>query len=285
MLKHPCARAHPGCEVNCQGVPNQLASSLHLCFVEASLTVKKAVSCYKAERFVASLSSFCTVQLSLPVCRYDAAGGRTLQMRPQTVVYKPLMSDVVAPKVHHNNSSYVSPVDLPLGSLCKNSAWWAVTRRTSKKIVKIGWWALAWDNMVIPEKGRCGMTAIFNNCYVNSSCASHIFTSLLHMYCIPRVIRSGCSCQILLLQFSNSLLLVTALIFILDTKFGKMCEYQTVGFCLAIKSLNWIVQSGMSGGDNKCGSELLGVTFNKLVYIPQIEQHSHFGLCCSVWEG
>ena len=34
----------------------------------------------------------------------------------------------------------------------------------------------------------------------------------------------------------------------------------------------------MSGGDNKCGSELLGVTFNKLVYIPQIEQHSHFGL-------
>ena len=149
MLKHPCARAHPGCEVNCQGLPNQLASSLHLCFVEASLTVKKAVLCYKGERFVASLSSFCTVQSSLAVCRYDAAGGRTLRTRPQTVVCKPLMSDVVAPKVHHNNSSYASPADLPLGSLCKNSAWWAVTRRTSKKTVKIGWWALAWDNMVI----------------------------------------------------------------------------------------------------------------------------------------
>ena len=236
MLKHPCARAHPGCEVNCQGVPNQLASSLHLCFVEASLTVKKAVSCYKAERFIASLSSFCTVQLSLPVCRYDAAGGRTLQMRPQTVVCKPLMSDVVAPKVHHNNSSYVSPADLLLGSLCKNSAWWAVTRRTSKKIVKIGWWVLAWDNMAIPEKGRCGMTAIFSNCYVNSSCASHIFTSLLHMYCIPCVIRLGCSCQILLLQFSNSLLLVTALIFIPELTWHKIWKDVWISNCCILFS-------------------------------------------------
>ena len=39
------ASAHPGCEVSCQGVPNQPASSLRLCFVEVSLTVEKAVSC------------------------------------------------------------------------------------------------------------------------------------------------------------------------------------------------------------------------------------------------
>ena len=39
------ARAHPGCEVSCQGVPNRpLALSLHPCFIEASPTVEKAVS-------------------------------------------------------------------------------------------------------------------------------------------------------------------------------------------------------------------------------------------------
>ena len=44
------------------------------------------------------------------------------------------------------NRSYVSSVDLPSDSLCKNLAWWAVTRRTSKnhKTVKMGGWALAW---------------------------------------------------------------------------------------------------------------------------------------------
>ena len=41
-----------------QGVPNRLASSLRPCFVEASLTVEKAVSCYKADWLVASLPIF-----------------------------------------------------------------------------------------------------------------------------------------------------------------------------------------------------------------------------------
>ena len=36
-------------------------------------------------------------------------------------VCKPLMSDVVAPKVHQNNHSYVSSADLPSDSLCKHS--------------------------------------------------------------------------------------------------------------------------------------------------------------------
>ena len=63
--------------------------------------------------------------------------------------------DVVVPKVHQNNCSYVSSADLPSASLRENLAWWAVTRRTLKnhKNVKIEvWalarvWALAWDNL------------------------------------------------------------------------------------------------------------------------------------------
>ena len=66
--------------------------------------------------------------------------------------------DVVAPKAHQNNCSYVSSADLPSDSLCKDLAWWVVTWRTSKnkkKTVKIGGWALvrvwavAWDNTVL----------------------------------------------------------------------------------------------------------------------------------------
>ena len=60
-------------------------------------------------------------------------------------VCEPLMSDVVSPKVHQNNCSYVSSADLPSDSLCEKLAWWTVTRRTLKnhKTVKIGGWALA----------------------------------------------------------------------------------------------------------------------------------------------
>ena len=36
-------RAHPGCKVSCQGVPNRLASVLHPCFVEAGPTGEKAL--------------------------------------------------------------------------------------------------------------------------------------------------------------------------------------------------------------------------------------------------
>ena len=64
---------YPGCEVICQGVPNHLASSLRPCFVEASLTVEKAVLCYKAYRLVVSLPSFCSVQSLLAVREFRAA--------------------------------------------------------------------------------------------------------------------------------------------------------------------------------------------------------------------
>ena len=60
QLKHqwfnyPRARAHPGCEVYvcCRRVPNPFASSLRPCFVDASPTVEKAVSCYRCQRSAA----------------------------------------------------------------------------------------------------------------------------------------------------------------------------------------------------------------------------------------
>ena len=58
------------------------------------------------------------------------------------------MPDVVASK---RNRSYVSSADLPMDSIRKNLAWWAVTQRTLKnhKTVKIGGWVLARDNTVI----------------------------------------------------------------------------------------------------------------------------------------
>ena len=54
--------------------PNRLALSVRLCFVEVSPTVEKAVLCYKADRLVASLPSFCSIQLSLVVHEFHAAG-------------------------------------------------------------------------------------------------------------------------------------------------------------------------------------------------------------------
>ena len=72
-----------------------------------------------------------------------------LQTRPWTGVCELLIPDVVAPKAHQNNRSYVSSADQPSDMLCKIFAWWAVTRRTSKnhKTVKIGGRVLAWDNI------------------------------------------------------------------------------------------------------------------------------------------
>ena len=46
---------------------NRLASSVRQCFIKASPTVEKAVSCYKVDRLIASLLSFRSVQSSLAV--------------------------------------------------------------------------------------------------------------------------------------------------------------------------------------------------------------------------
>ena len=63
----PEQRPTPDAKLAAMG-PNRLASSVSPCFVEASPTVEKAVSCYKANQLVASLLSFCSVQ-SLTVVR------------------------------------------------------------------------------------------------------------------------------------------------------------------------------------------------------------------------
>ena len=130
----PC-KDPPRCKVSCQGVMNRLALSLRPCFVEASPTVEKAVSCYKVDRLVASLPSCRSVQSSLAVCEF-VLQGRTLRTRPRTGVYK---SDVMELKAYQNNRSYVSSVDLLSNSLCKDLPWRAVTWRISKnhKTVKI----------------------------------------------------------------------------------------------------------------------------------------------------
>ena len=74
QFNYPHARANPGCEVSRQEVLNRLASLLHLCFIEASLTVENAVSRYKVDRLVASLTSFRSFLSSLVVCKLCAAG-------------------------------------------------------------------------------------------------------------------------------------------------------------------------------------------------------------------
>ena len=91
--------------------PNQLASSVRPCFVEASPTVEKAVSCHKVDRLIASLLSFHSVQSSPAVCEFRAA--REEHCKPSRVCEP----DVVASKAHQ---SYVSSADLPSYSLRKN---------------------------------------------------------------------------------------------------------------------------------------------------------------------
>ena len=70
-INYPHAMAHPRCKVSYQGVPNRLALSLRLCFIEASLTAEKAVSCYK---LIASLLSFRSLRSSFAVRKFHAAG-------------------------------------------------------------------------------------------------------------------------------------------------------------------------------------------------------------------
>ena len=66
--------------------------------------------------------------------------GKNAANEARTGVREPLTPDVVVPKAHQNNRSYVSSVDIPSDSLLKNLAWWAVTQRTLKnhETVKIG---------------------------------------------------------------------------------------------------------------------------------------------------
>ena len=104
--------------------------------------MEKAISCYKADGLIASLPSFHSVQLSLAVRKFRAAGKECCKRGHKRMCASLWCLISWHPKP---NCSYVSSADLPSDSLRKNLAWWAVTWRTSKKhiTVKIGRWALA----------------------------------------------------------------------------------------------------------------------------------------------
>ena len=53
---------------------NGLALSVRQLFVDTSPTLEKAALCYKADQLVASLLSFRSIQSSLAVCEFRAAG-------------------------------------------------------------------------------------------------------------------------------------------------------------------------------------------------------------------
>ena len=118
-----------------------LASLVRPCFVEPSPTVM--LQSGPTHSLVAKFPQHPVITCSMQIL---SCKGRTLQTRPRTDVWEPLMPDVVVPKAQQNNHSYASTADLPSDSLRKNFIWWAVTRRTLKnhKTVKIGGWALAW---------------------------------------------------------------------------------------------------------------------------------------------
>ena len=132
-FNYPHARAHSGCKVSNHGTEWAyiVGSSVirwgqpdsgESCIMLQSGPTRSLVAKFPQHSVVA-----CSMRISC--CR-----GRMLQTRPWTGVCEPLMPDVVSPKVHQNNCSYVSSADLPSDSLCENLAWWVVTRRTLKTI-------------------------------------------------------------------------------------------------------------------------------------------------------
>jgi len=156
--------------------PNWLALSVRPCFVEASPTVEKAVSCYRADRLLASLLSFCSIQSSLSVCEFRVTGKERCEQghkRACVWTFDAWCCGAKSASEQLVNCSYVSSVDLPSDSLRKNLAWWAVTQRTLKnhKTVKIGgWalvrvWALARDNTVVEKLNSPSMRIFLQKAY------------------------------------------------------------------------------------------------------------------------
>ena len=116
--------------VSCQGYQ---IDSLRLCFVEASSTVEKAVSCLQSRPTCSPIAKF--PQHSVIACSTQilCCRERMLRTRQWMGVCKPLMPDVMVPKMHQKNCSYVSSADLPSDSLCKNFAWWEVIHDPQQK--------------------------------------------------------------------------------------------------------------------------------------------------------
>ena len=119
-------RAHPGCKVRCHGTEST-------CIVRSSV-LRRGQSDSEEKFIVLQSGPTRSLVAKFPQCsavtgstQISRCRGRTLRTRPWMGVCKALMPDVMAPKVHQNNRSYVSSADLPLDSLCKNLAWRAVT--------------------------------------------------------------------------------------------------------------------------------------------------------------
>ena len=131
------------------GWGNGLASSVCPWFVEASPTVEKDVSCYKADRLVASLLSFHSVQSSLAV---HAAGEERCERGQGQVCANLWCLMSWCPKCIRTIAAMWA--HWTFGFTMWEFSMVAVTRRTMKnhKIVKIGGWALAQDNTVIRLK-------------------------------------------------------------------------------------------------------------------------------------
>ena len=86
---------HQGPTLDAMGL-NWFASSVRQLFVEDSPTVEKAASCYKADRLVTPLLSFRSIQSSLAVHEFHAAGEEPANEATDGCVCEPLMPDVVS---------------------------------------------------------------------------------------------------------------------------------------------------------------------------------------------
>ena len=177
---YPRTRAHPGCEVSCHGT----------CIISSS-TIRRGQpdsgeSCIVLQsRLTRSLvDKF--LQCSVVACntRISCCWGRTLQMRPRTGVCEPLMPDVVAPKVHQNNHSYVISVDLPSDSLRENLARWAVTWRILKKTQNCQNWGVGACSSMGACSGQYGTCQVQWNPHYSKplKCGHLVLTDVLLQY-------------------------------------------------------------------------------------------------------
>ena len=154
-FNYPHARAHPGCEVSYHGT--EWACIVGLSMIrrgqpnsgESCIMLQIGPTRSLVAKFLQHSVVACSMQISC--CR-----GRTLQMRPRTGVCEPLMPDVVLPKVHQNNCSYVSSADLPSDSLRENSILHGgrfihgeLWKYKCMAFVRV--WAFARDNTVCPH--------------------------------------------------------------------------------------------------------------------------------------
>ena len=165
-FNYPRARAHPGCEVSSHGAKST-------CIVGSSVLRRdqpdSGESCIVLQSGPTRSLVAKVLQRSVVACstRISCCKGGTLRTRLRTDVCEP---DVVAPKTHQNNHGYVSSADLPVDSLRKNLAWWAVTRRTLKNhnTVKIGGWGMS---ACSGQYGNCVIRLVSTNGLRNhSSC-------------------------------------------------------------------------------------------------------------------